>query len=117
MTHQISALVSQDAYDNYQAIPRGKRSQWIDKCMRKAPSLMEQVMALKRQLFEMERALFDHGYKVMREYNEDMNIQYEFISAEIWYEALKQKHGFIDEHDVEAAVAKYWAQRGQIIDV
>jgi hypothetical protein len=85
--------------------------------MRKAPSLMEEVMALKRQLFEMERAMFDHGFKVVREYNVDMNLEYRIISAEIWYEELKQKHGFIDHQDVKAAVDKYWAQRGQVIDV
>ena len=109
MTHQISALVSDEAYDNYVAVPRGKRSKWLDKCMRKAPDLMHDLHYEKWDKFNIEYDLFKVGIKLVRTY-EDGSVTYSYISVEEWKEELKIEYNF-DDIEVDYKIQTYWEMR------
>ena len=110
MTHQISALVSDEAYENYISITRGQRSKWLDKCMRKAPDLMQDLHYEKWDKFNIEYDLYCNGIKLMRDYVEGGKVNYHYITVEDWKDQLKQEYNF-DDVEVEYKIRDYWDMR------
>ena len=115
MTHQISALVSDEAYENYIAVPRGKRSKWLDKCMRKAPDLMHDLTYEKWDKYNIEYDLYCNGIKLMREFEEG-SVRYYYITVEEWRDQLKQEYNF-DEVEIDFKIQTYWEMRKSKIKV